>query len=327
VICAASCVPFRERSSIHQKAGIMETRSIRTIAVIGCGTVGASWAALFLAGGYDVVAADPAADAERKLRSFIARATPQLVALGLEGNGNLVFAGGLEEAVAKADLVQENASENEVFKRNLLAQIDRAAPPDAIVASSTSALLRSRIVADCRHAKRHIVAHPFNPPHLLPLVELVGEDEEVIARACVFYRSLHRTPVVLRKEVPGHIANRLSSALYREAVYLVEQGIASVADIDAAISEGPGLRWSIMGPHMTYHLGGGEGGISHYLDHLGPSQERRWESLGQPRLTENVKAAIVAGVESESAGRSIADLEAQRDRLLVEILRLKKTES
>ncbi len=167
------------------------------------------------------------------------------------------------------------------------------------------------------------MAHPFNPPHLLPLVEIVGEDDAIIARACAFYRSLNRRPVILKKEVPGHIANRLSSALYREAVYLVEQGIASVEDIDAAISEGPGLRWSIMGPHMTYHLGGGEGGIAHYLEHLGPSQERRWASLGSPNLTEDVKSAIVAGIEAESAGRSIADLEAQRDHLLVEILRLR----
>jgi 3-hydroxyacyl-CoA dehydrogenase len=297
--------------------------SIRTVAVIGCGTVGASWAALFLAGGYDVIATDPGPDAERKLKAFIERAAPQLAALGLAKNGTLSFVDMLEQAVAKADFIQENAPENEAFKRDLLARIDVAAPPRAIVGISTSALLRSRIVADCKNRKRHIVAHPFNPPHLLPLVEIVGEDDAIIARACAFYRSLNRRPVILKKEVPGHIANRLSSALYREAVYLVEQGIASVEDIDAAISEGPGLRWSIMGPHMTYHLGGGEGGIAHYLEHLGPSQERRWTSLGSPNLTEEVKGAIVAGIEAESAGRSIADLEAQRDHLLVEILRLK----
>lgn len=297
--------------------------SIRTVAVIGCGTVGASWAALFLAGGYAVKATDPGHDAERKLKAFNERAAPQLAALGLAKNGTLTFVDTLEEAVANADFVQENAPENEAFKRGLLARIDVAAPPHAIVGISTSALLRSRIVADCKNRKRHIVAHPFNPPHLLPLVEIVGEDDAIIARACAFYRSLNRRPVILKKEVPGHIANRLSSALYREAVYLVEQGIASVEDIDAAISEGPGLRWSIMGPHMTYHLGGGEGGIAHYLEHLGPSQERRWASLGSPNLTEDVKSAIVAGIEAESAGRSIADLEAQRDHLLVEILRLR----
>ncbi|KAB0269479.1 3-hydroxyacyl-CoA dehydrogenase NAD-binding domain-containing protein [Microvirga brassicacearum] len=306
---------------------MMGSESIRSVAVVGCGTVGASWAALFLAGGYDVVATDPAPEAERKLRGFIDRARPQLATLGLNGRGSLTFVDNLEAAVSTADFVQENAPENEAFKRALLARIDQAARPDAIVAISTSALLRSRIVADCEHPERHIVAHPFNPPHLLPLVEIVGEDDAVIARACAFYRSLRRKPVVLKKEVPGHIANRLSSALYREAVYLVEQGIASVADIDAAISEGPGLRWSIMGPHMTYHLGGGEGGIAHYLEHLGPSQERRWASLGEPRLTEDVKGAIVSGVEAEAGGRSIADLEAQRDHLLVEILRLKNKAS
>jgi len=300
-----------------------EGRAIETIAVVGCGTVGASWTALFLSFGYDVIATDPSPSAEARLIAFVARATPQLEDLGHRETGSLTFKASLESAVAEADFIQENATENEAFKQDLLARIDRAARPDAIVASSTSALLRSRIVADCAHGARHIVAHPFNPPHLLPLVEIVGVDQDVIARACAFYRSVDRVPIVLKKEVPGHIANRLSSALYREAVYLVEQGIASVADIDAAISEGPGMRWSIMGPHMTYHLGGGEGGIAHYLDHLGPSQERRWATLGSPKLSEDVKAAIVAGVEAESNGRSIADLERQRDQLLVEILNLK----
>jgi carnitine 3-dehydrogenase len=308
---------------MQQEREVMGSEYIKTIAVVGCGTVGASWAALFVAGGYDVAATDPAPDAEQRIRTFINRALPQLADLGLTRRGSLSFAKSIEEAVATADFVQENAPEDEKLKRELLARIDNAARPDAIIAISTSALLRSRIVADCPRPERHIVAHPFNPPHLMPLVEIVGENEEVIKRACDFYRSLHRKPVVLRREVPGHIANRLSSALYREAVYLVEQGIASVADIDSAMCDGPGLRWSIMGPHMTYHLGGGEGGITRYLDHLGPSQERRWASLGNPHLTADVKAAIVLGIEQEAAGRSIADLESERDRLLVEILRLK----
>ncbi|MDS1134986.1 3-hydroxyacyl-CoA dehydrogenase NAD-binding domain-containing protein [Nitratireductor indicus] len=296
---------------------------VRTVAVVGCGTVGASWAALFLAGGYDVVATDPAPGAEAGLMAFIARARPQLAELGLAGDGALSFTENLEEAVASADFVQENAPENEAFKRDFLARIDALAPEQTIVASSTSALLRSRIVADCARKHRHIVAHPFNPPHLLPLVEIIGEDDAVVERACAFYRSLGRRPIVLKREAPGHIANRLSSALYREAVSLVEQGIASVADIDAAVSDGPGLRWAIMGPHMTYHLGGGAGGIAHYLDHLGPSQERRWASLGTPQLNSEVKKAIVEGVEEEAQGRDIAALEAERDRLLSEIVRLK----
>jgi carnitine 3-dehydrogenase len=296
---------------------------MRTIAVVGCGTVGASWAALFTAGGYDVVATDPAEGAEERLAGFIERARPQLASLGLTAEGACVFTRDLEEAVARADFVQENTPEDEAFKRRLLGRIDVIARPDAIVASSTSALLRSRIVSDCARRHRHIVAHPFNPPHIVPLVEIVGEDEICVAKACDFYRSLNRKPIVLKREAPGHIANRLSSALYREAVSLVEQGIASVEDIDAAVSEGPGLRWAVMGPHLTYHLGGGEGGIAHYLDHLGPSQERRWASLGQPSLTSEVKSAIVAGVRDETRGRTLEILEAERDRLLAGIISLK----
>ncbi|RPH64034.1 MAG: 3-hydroxyacyl-CoA dehydrogenase [Burkholderiales bacterium] len=295
---------------------------IRTVAVVGCGTVGASWTALFLAHGLDVRATDPSPAAEERLRRFIDRARPQLAALGCSGEGALHFATGLADALAGADFVQENAPENEDLKRRLLAEIDGLVPPGVIVAGSTSSLLRSRLVADCRHPKRHISAHPFNPPHLVPLVEIVGEDDDVVARAANFYRGLGRRPVVLAKEMAGHIANRLSSALWREAVYLVEQGVASVADIDAAMTHGPGMRWAIMGPHMTYHLGGGEGGIEHYLSHLGPSQARRWASLGTPVFDDATKRALVDGVRDEAAGRSVAELEAERDRALVGMLRL-----
>lgn len=298
--------------------------SFEKIAVVGCGVVGASWTALFLSHGRDVVAADPAPGAQEKLRAFVRRARPDLARLGATGEGTLRFVASAEEAVAQADFVQESAREDEAFKRDLLARLDAAAPAAAIIASSTSALLRSRIVAACARPRRVVVAHPFNPPHLLPLVEICGEDDSVVARACAFYRALGRRPIVLRKEAAGHVANRLTAALYREAVHLVAEGIADVADIDAAISEGPGLRWAIMGPHLTYHLGGGEGGIRHYLDHLGPSQERRWATLGTPRLTDEVKAAIVAGVEAETQGAPVAALEARRDRLLIDILNARR---
>ncbi|MBY6263688.1 3-hydroxyacyl-CoA dehydrogenase [Azospirillum sp. 412522] len=298
------------------------TDVIRRVAVVGCGTVGASWAALFLAHGLDVAATDPAPDAQDRLRRFVDRALAQLAELGCRGGGRLTFHGALADALEGAGFVQENAPENEETKRRLLADIDGRAAPGVIVASSTSALLRSAIVAGCRSPARHVVAHPFNPPHLLPLVEIVGGDAGVIERAVRFYRSLGRHPVVLNREMPGHIANRLSSALYREAVHLVEQGVASVADIDAAISQGPGLRWALMGPHMTYHLGGGDGGIAHYLEHLGPSQVRRWASLGHPTLGPEVQARIVEGVAEEAGGRTVQDLEAERDRALLGLLRL-----
>lgn len=296
-------------------------RPIKQVAVIGCGTVGASWATLFMAYGLDVAAYDPAPGAEERLRNFIHHAREQLLELGAAGKGELRFTADLAEALHAADFVQENTPENEALKRRMLADIEALTSNTAIVASSTSALLRSSIVADCKQTRRFIVAHPFNPPHLIPLVELVGEDAGVMEQASNFYRDLGRRPVVLNHEMPGHIANRLASALYREAVYLVEQGVASVANIDAALCNGPGLRWAVMGPHMTYHLGGGSGGIEHYLAHLGPSQVRRWASLGDPALSPDVQAKIVAGVHEEARGQSIPELEERRDRGLLTILK------
>jgi 3-hydroxyacyl-CoA dehydrogenase len=295
--------------------------TIKRVAVIGCGTVGASWAALFLAHGLDVAAYDPSPGAEERLHSFVDHALDQLAELGIREKGELRFSGDLTDVLGAADFVQENVPEDEALKRRMLADIDALAGEGVIVASSTSALLRSSIVAECKTPHRFIVAHPFNPPHLVPLVELVGEDESIVQQAAEFYRTLGRRPVILRREMPGHIANRLSSALYREAVYLVEQGVASVADIDAALCNGPGLRWAVMGPHMTYHLGGGPGGIEHYLSHLGPSQVRRWASLGNPTLNSEVQKRIVEGVAEEAGGRSIQELEERRDRALLKILK------
>ena len=295
--------------------------TIKRVAVIGCGTVGASWAALFLAHGLDVAAYDPSPGAEERLQSFVDHALDQLAELGTREKGELWFSGDLTDVLGAADFVQENVPEDEALKRRMLADIDALAGEGVIVASSTSALLRSSIVAECKTPHRFIVAHPFNPPHLVPLVELVGEDESIVQQAAEFYQTLGRRPVILRREMPGHIANRLSSALYREAVYLVEQGVASVADIDAALCNGPGLRWAVMGPHMTYHLGGGQGGIEHYLSHLGPSQVRRWASLGNPTLSPEVQKQIVEGVAEEAGDRSIQELEERRDRALLEILK------
>jgi 3-hydroxyacyl-CoA dehydrogenase len=295
--------------------------TIKRVAVIGCGTVGASWAALFLGHGLDVAAYDPSPGAEDRLQSFVDHALNQLAELGTREKGELRFSGDLIDVLGAADFVQENVPEDEALKRRMLADIDALAGEGVIVASSTSALLRSSIVAECKTPRRFIVAHPFNPPHLVPLVELVGDDENIVQQAAEFYRTLGRRPVILRREMPGHIANRLSSALYREAVYLVEQGVASVADIDAALCNGPGLRWAVMGPHMTYHLGGGPGGIEHYLAHLGPSQVRRWASLGSPTLSPEVRKQIVEGVAEEAGDRSIQELEERRDRALLEILK------
>jgi 3-hydroxyacyl-CoA dehydrogenase len=182
----------------------------------------------------------------------------------------------------------------------------------------------SQLTEEMRQPGRLITAHPFNPPHLIPLVELFGTDQAVLGRADAIYRDIQRTTVSLKKEAIGHLANRLASALWREAVYLVAEGIANVADIDAALVNGPGLRWSVMGAHMVYHLAGGEGGIEHYLDHLGPSQQRRWQALGSPQLTPEVCAKLVAGIAEEAAGRSIAELEQARDDLLIRLLQARR---
>lgn len=294
---------------------------VQKLAIVGAGMIGASWAALGSAHGVAVSAYDPNPEAEARFLSHVERARTQLAELGLTGDGAVSFSTDLAAALDGAGFVQENGPENEAVKRKLLAEIDALLPAEAIIASSTSALVRSAIVADCERPERIVVAHPFNPPHLVPLVEIVGADTEVVARAADFYRALGRRPVVLNREMPGHIANRLASALYREAVHLVEQGVASVADIDAALCNGPGLRWALMGPHMTYHLGGGEGGISGYLAHLGPSQVRRWQSLGNPSLDAEVQAKIVAGVAEEASGRSIAELELRRDEGLLALLK------
>jgi 3-hydroxyacyl-CoA dehydrogenase len=295
--------------------------TIQHIAIVGAGMIGASWAALASAHGATVSAYDPDPEAEARFLAYVERARAQLAELGLTDAGAVSFSTDLAMALNGAGFVQENGPENEAVKRKLLAEIDARLAPEAIIASSTSALVRSAIVADCGRPDRIIVAHPFNPPHLVPLVEIVGADPEVVTRAAAFYRALGRRPVVLNREMPGHIANRLASALYREAVHLMEQGVASVADIDAALCNGPGLRWALMGPHMTYHLGGGEGGIAGYLAHLGPSQVRRWQSLGSPSLDAEVQAKIVAGVAEEAGGRSIAELETRRDEGLLALLK------
>jgi len=295
---------------------------ITSVAIVGGGLIGASWAALFTAGGIDVTVWDPDDNALNAFRPRMLAARKQLAQLGLRGRGKVKLFKRLSAAVSGADLVQENAPEKIDLKRRLYGDIFNAAP-DVIVASSTSSFAWSDLTQGVAKASQVVVAHPFNPPHLVPLVELFGSDDAVVRRLMAFYEKLGKVPVRMKKEAPGHIANRLASALYREAVNIVAEGIADVADVDKALVEGPGLRWSIQGAHMTYHLGGGEGGIRHYLDHLGPSQEKRWESLGNPRLSPEVKDAIVRGVDAEAAGRSIADLSAERDAALLATLKLR----
>ncbi|TXH36779.1 MAG: 3-hydroxyacyl-CoA dehydrogenase [Rhodospirillaceae bacterium] len=302
----------------------MLKQHIKTVAVIGGGLIGASWAALFArAGGYIVRAWDPSEAARESFADRADKAAKQLVQLGYDAAGGVTVVASLADAVSGADWIQENAPESVELKNKLYREIEAAAPQDAVIASSTSSLMWSDLAGGLVHAERFILAHPFNPPHLMPLVELYGQDDGVLDRAENFYRGLDRETVRLKREVAGHLANRLASALWREAVSLVEEGVADVADIDRALVNGPGLRWSIVGAHMAYHLGGGAGGIEHYLQHLGPSQERRWKTLGNPRLTPDLCAKIVDGIADEAAGRSISELEQERDAKLMAALQLR----
>ena len=245
------------------------------VAIVGAGVIGAGWSALFMANDFDVVVWDPAPDAEPVFRATVDAALADLAALGRRGTGSLRFVPHLAAAVSNAVFVQENAPEREDVKAKLLAEIDAAAPERTIVASSTSSLLRSSIAARCKNPDRVIVGHPFNPTHLIPLVEIVGPapDAETTLRACAFYRSVGKETIVLKKEAIGHLVNRINSALWREAVAMFQEGLADPADIDRAIKAGSALRWPVVGPYETFHLAGGEGGIAHYFEHLQPVQE------------------------------------------------------
>lgn len=309
----------------------MHQRGIHRVAVIGTGTIGMSWAALFLARGLAVAASDPAPDAETRLRRFVDEAWPVLAQLGpvaaAPPHHLLTFFAHPEAAVADADFVQENAPEREAIKQDVLARIDAVLPPEIVIASSSSGLLISRLQAACRHPERVVIGHPFNPPHLIPLVEIVGGAQTApatIERAMAFYAAIGKRPIHIRREVAGHVANRLQAALWREAVHLVATGVASVADVDTAISEGPGLRWALMGPHLTFHLAGGSGGMAHFLEQLGPPLAGWWNDLGAPSLSPQVREALTTGVAAEAGGRDVAALAAARDRFLIELLALKK---
>jgi carnitine 3-dehydrogenase len=299
---------------------------VRRVAVIGAGTIGASWAALFLARGLEVTASDPHPEGEAFLRRYVAEAWPALERLGLAAGASpaaLRFAADPEVALAGADFVQESGPEREDLKQDLFRRLDAALPAEVPIASSSSGLLISRLQEGCRHPERCIVAHPFNPPHLIPLVEIVGGRRTapaVIERAMAFYKAAGKHPIHIRKEVPGHLANRLQAALWREAVHLLADGVAEVADIDAAIAHGPGLRWAIMGPHLTLHLAGGTGGIEHFMAHLAGPLTSWWADLGEPELTAELQRRIIEGVAAEADGRSVAELAARRDRLLLDIL-------
>ena len=303
---------------------------IETVAVVGTGLIGASWACLFLAHGLKVVATDIRDEAEAELREAIDRFRPSLPdALQNADFGNLRFYPDLDEACATADFVQENATERLEAKIELIRRIDAAAPPDTIIASSSSALTVTAMQSACANPGRVILGHPFNPPHLVPLVELAGgerTDEASLAIAERFYSRIGKVPVRLKKEIYGHIANRLQAAIFREAVHLLESGIAGAEDIDRAVSDGPGLRWALMGPLLTYRLAGGDKGMQGFWDMFAPMQEKLWAELGAPMPDRALQTRVSEAVEQAYADRPVQDIAASRDVLLKAILAAKAGE-
>jgi 3-hydroxyacyl-CoA dehydrogenase len=305
-------------------------KPIRRIAIVGTGVIGASWAAEFLARGFDVIATDPAPNAEANLRKYIDMAWPSLIALGLDKGASrerLSFTPELKEALRDADFVQENGPEKKDFKIQLFADMDAATPSDSIVASSSSGLTMSVMQSACKHPERCVIGHPFNPPHMVPLVEVVGGAKtsvDVVHRAIEFYASIGKKPIHLRKEVVGHVANRLQAAIYREVVNLIDLGVVDVADADTAVCWGPGLRWGVMGPSMLFHLGGGQGGIQHFMEHLSGPVATWWKDLGVfTEWPEGSKDTIAAGVTKAANGRSVDELAQMRDEVLLELVKLR----
>jgi 3-hydroxyacyl-CoA dehydrogenase len=305
------------------------TKPVRRIAVVGTGVIGASWAAYYLSRGFHVVATDPAPNAEANLRKYVDNAWPVLARAGLPAGASperLKFTASMSRALAEADLVQENAPERPDFKIKLFAEMDQAAPPDSILASSSSTITMDVSQSACKRPERCVIGHPFNPPHIVPLVEVVGgakTSEETIERAMSFYASIGRKPIRLHKALPGHAANRLQAALYKEMLFLIQQGVLSVADADIAVNYGPGLRWGVMGQSLQWHLGGGAGGIHHFMEHLMGPLQGMMKDLKMPDITPALKQTVIEGVLKEANGHSVEQLANEENDVILGALALR----
>ena len=308
---------------------LVKPEAVDRVAILGAGTIGASWAAHFLSHGMAVNIWDPAPGFQARVRAFIASAWPALRRLGAPeaiDESRMAFFDDPAQAVRTCQFVQESGPENTEIKIELYSRLDNALPDDVVMASSSSGLLISELQAGRKGAERYIIGHPFNPPHLVPLVEVVGGKETAAAAvdwALEFYNGCGKKAIRINREVPGHLANRLQAAMWREAVHLVDTGVASVEDVDIAVSYGPGLRWALMGPNLILHLAGGDGGVRHAIEHFGPALESWWADLGkEPRISEAAADKLIAGVEAEAAGRSLEDLTRERDQLLISLLEM-----
>jgi carnitine 3-dehydrogenase len=299
---------------------------VKTLAALGVGVIGSGWVSRALAAGLDVIAWDPAPGAEEQLRKNVANAWPALERVGLVQGASkerLRFVETIEECVGEADFIQESAPEREDLKLSLHERVSKAAKPEAIIASSTSGLLPTDFYASAKNPSRCIVGHPFNPVYLLPLVEVLGGEqtsEDTLKAASAFYESIGMRPLRVRKEVPGFIADRLLEALWREALHLVNEGVATTGEIDDAIRFGAGIRWSFMGTFLTYTLAGGEAGMRHFMQQFGPALELPWTKLVAPKLTDELIDRVVEGTTEQQGSHSIKQLERYRDDCITSVL-------
>ena len=302
--------------------------SIKNIAVIGIGVIGTGWIIRFLYNQKKIKVYDPNLEQKKNLLKEIKRVEPALRKIykkKINLSKQLEFSDSLEEAVQNADLIQENAPENETLKKNLIKEISQYSKINSIIASSSSGLLPSKIQSKCKNPKRLIIAHPFNPVYLLPLVELVAgkqTDKKFINKANIFYSNIGMKTLILKKELPGYLSDRLQESMWRESLHIINEGYASTQDLDDAIIYGPGLRWSLMGTFLTFHLAGGKMGMAHMLEQFGPALKLPWTKLKAPTLNNKLKNKIINGTKKQSKNRSVENLSNLRDNFLIDLQKL-----
>ncbi len=302
---------------------------INKIAIIGTGVIGSGWTLRLLAKKKEVYVFDPNLKQEKFLLDEIKRTTKSLKSFyktSTVSTKKLFFKKSIKEAVKDADLIQENGPENEKIKKKIVKEISKWSKPNAIIASSSSGLLPSKIQSACKNPARFIIAHPFNPVYLLPLVELVKGKKtknNFIKKSEIFYRSLGMQPLIVKKEIEGYLSDRLQESMWRESLHIINENLASTDDLDKAIIHGPGLRWSLMGTFLTFHLAGGKLGMRHMLKQFGPALKLPWTKLKAPKLTKKLSNRIIKGAKKQSKGKSIKELTTIRDNFLIDLLKLK----
>jgi len=304
------------------------TSSINNIAVIGIGVIGTGWIIRFLYNKKKIKVYDPSVEQKKILLKEIKRVEPALKKIykkKINLSKQLEFSKSLKDAVENVDLIQENAPENETLKKNLIKEISEYSKTNSIIASSSSGLLPSKIQSKCKNPKRLIIAHPFNPVYLLPLVELVAgkkTDKKFINKANIFYSNIGMKTLILKKELPGYLSDRLQESMWRESLHIINEGYATTQDLDDAIIYGPGLRWSLMGTFLTFHLAGGKMGMAHMLEQFGPALKLPWTKLKAPKLNQKLRKRIIDGTKVQAKNRSIENLSNLRDNFLIDLQKL-----